>query len=664
MPSSFGGPRPALTWDPTNRPMYNPGDASKGSTSMWQNIIQSLLNLIPGAPEVIAFLKEFSNIDLTNPDTLFAPIVQALTDAPDSITATVNYLRTFFQNAVLGLLNAIAAALGKGPLDTLENIESWFSVESSKLTGQISSGLLGLVPIGHIGSAVAAPNLVQNPDFENLDSIESSVYSIDNTKSYTAKGGSAKVVADGTGSKDLLSNLIEVAQGQVISCSGFVTWANLVGTGTPIVLGITAYLNGSAVSQVDLVSQGVSPSSSDWKQLSNPWTVPVNVDSIRLRLTLSPSATSGSVNWDHLSVTKQSTTIPQRLIENLESSLSSLGSDLEGALSSLANKVEHADYQGLLNTLGGDLTSIGNRLGSFLTGASPLNANNINAGAIADQFVPGLGTQIDNIVNNIMNITGQGHSTSDQAAALQAQAAAITGMAAEIAKLKTTFTSGVSDGDDFERTSTTSLGTRWLTYYSNTSSGIWATPDGHDASFITNGVGTVDFISILNQGNIRSSTDLQVVGYALGSRPYQYAFPGLYNFCGHNDIWLRVSDDTTSLANVTGIRVRFSGDGSVSIVRFVAGVATTLASLSSGSISVPGPGALLYGVAGQPGTARVFQAIINTTPVLTIPEVGVASGLGAAFRRWGHGGRTEGHTLPLPGQEIPGRLWQITMADQ
>ena len=140
---------------------------------------------------------------------------------------------------------------------------------------------------------------------------------------------------------------------------------------------------------------------------------------------------------------------------------------------------------------------------------------------------------------------------------------------------------------------------------------------------------------------------------------------GLYDFCGANDIWLRISDASTSLANVTGIRIRWEGDGALSITRFVSGAGTLLASLGTGGITPPGPGAQLIGEAGvlTDGAIRFFRAKIGESIRLQVQEVGTASGLGATFRRWGHGGRAQGASL-LVGQTRPGGVHFWNGSDQ
>jgi hypothetical protein len=358
----------------------------------------------------------------------------------------------------------------------------------------------------------------------------------------------------------------------------------------------------------------------------------------------------------------------QRLIsgtdvgEFLPDDIENLFSGIVSNALEIINKANLNDFDDLVSTIAGPLgdtiDDVEERINSFLDGFSPLNANNVNQGNIADQFVGGIGTIIDNIVGRMLGVSGSGFTHTDASTALQHNTFALIEAASRISVLENTFTGGVSDGDDFERASSTSLGPLWLTSYQG-SGGVWATPNGHDATFAASGIADREFLCIRNNPEIpRSTTDYQRVVSVLSSTPTQ----NLLGYAGYDDIWLRVSDATTSLANITGIRIRFGGNGTCLIDRFVNGIGNNLNSVSG--LTTPGPGSAIIGLAGSPGLARYFAAYIGSYKICEITEVGVASQLGGAFRRWGHGGRAMGHVLPLPGQQIPGGCHQWNAMDQ
>ena len=87
---------------------------------------------------------------------------------------------------------------------------------------------------------------------------------------------------------------------------------------------------------------------------------------------------------------------------------------------------------------------------------------------------------------------------------------------------------------------------------------------------------------------------------------------------------------------------------------FITGSPTVLARLGTGGITPPGPGAQLVGEAGDlaDGAIRYLpRQDRGVDPARRVTEAGAASGLGAAFRRWGHGGRAEGHPVAVAGQD-------------
>jgi hypothetical protein len=341
----------------------------------------------------------------------------------------------------------------------------------------------------------------------------------------------------------------------------------------------------------------------------------------------------------------------------------------------LINKAAQGDFEDLVSTIAGDfgdtIEDAGQRLNDFLHSLSPLNADNIASGNVADEFVGGIGLMLNNVVTGLLGIGGSGFSHDDAATAFQSNkhalvdhGAGLIGMFARMSALESQFAalpvsaggtgSGNADGgligaidtDTFERANAANLGPLWSTSYSPAGVGVWATPNGHDASFAASAAAVCEFLCIRNNPDVpRSQTDYQRVTMELSSKAIRYYDPlfGTYNETGGNDIWLRISDATTSLANITGIRIRWEGDGGLSIVRFVNGAGTLLKGLGTGGIVPPGPGALLVGEAGvlTDGAIRYFRAKIGESIRLEVAEIGTASGVGSAFRRWGHGGRAE-----------------------
>jgi hypothetical protein len=591
------------------------------------------------------------------------------------------------------LINSGAGLLGiQSPLNALN------------LFNLVPTDLLSHIPASNIGTALT--NLITDPHFSDAANFSGNeVYFHDATQGH-AGPGSARTVADGSGAKELLSNLIPVSKDQVLPISGWVKWSGLTAAGGtfPVQLNVTGYVTGSDVTQQSTLTQRSStPPTTDWTQLSGTYTVPADVTAIRVRLTVTPAATAGTVWWDDLSATKTQN-IFQRLIAG-QNPGQNLTNDIEGLFSgvvtnalSLLSKAPLSDFNDLVSTIGGDIQEgfedIGDRINAFLTGSSPLNAGNINTGNIADQFVPGLSTIHDALVTAVGNLsghgfdiakvlevlTGQTHAVVDSSSSLVGMFARLSQAEQKLAALPVSLggtgvglgfggVTGVTDTDDFERVGS-NPGSQWLVSYQG-GAGTVGTPNGHDLSFQTSGIDDRDYLMIRNNSAIlRSATDYQRVIQVVSAKSTRFydALLGTYNYAGESFIWLRISDATTSLANVTGIRIGFGGDGNLSIVRCLAGAPTILKAFPPGTITPPGPGAILIGEAGDlnGGTAgqRHFRGIIGSSLRIETTEVGTASGFGAAFRRWGTGGRAEGHLLPLPGQEKPASLHYWTGLDQ
>ena len=314
-------------------------------------------------------------------------------------------------------------------------------------------------------------------------------------------------------------------------------------------------------------------------------------------------------------------------------------------------------FEDLLDGLGGsfgsDLGAVIDRLNDFLTPDSDIPGGNI-IGAIDDDVVPGIG----NILNGIFGaITGHQATSTSQSAAQQqlaAQNAALQHVAAQVALLNTAFTSGVSAGDDYERTDTDDMGTNWDVRYSTGPGNVFL--DGHNAAWnpglLTAATRTMR--ARYTGTNATSSTDYQRVEIILNSAPQS----PLIGVPAANDILLRIDSGFTNF-----IRIRFRGDGICLIYRVVSGVETLMNSQSMPFAMVGGTS--LVGEAGKYGTARYFRGLINGSPACEVTEAGTASMVGSSYRGWGLGMFAGSKTdlIIVPAQALPGSLKQWTAAD-
>lgn len=541
------------------------------------------------------------------------------------------------------------------------------------IIGLLRPGAIPLIGTGQIGDS--EEELLVNPEFIGVDALtgagEFTLDAADVPPGSKAGAQSAVTTANGT-SKDLLSQpAIRVTEKQKLKLRWYAKWSAITSTGTPARFGLSAYnAAGDVVVQPDLVSEAAS-GTLGWHEITSQWTVPPNVATVRLRYTLGSSATAGTVKYGRGSVKKAAGLRTGLIVDEDGNGLPDVIDDIrdkaESALTGLLDKVTNGQWSSLLSTLGGGfgatLAGIGDRLSDMLHSASTLNGSNIGIGNVADSFVSGVRQTLNNLVRGIFNVDanpdGSDFTHTDAQLAISNQSDALSGLAARITQLETTYTSGVADGDDFERTN---LASRYLIWYSGSGGGSVGSPDGHNATYQPDGFGNRDYICVLDDGvGVRSNTPYQRILLALNSKA-AYAF----GIGGHNDVWFRITDASTSLANITGIRMRFGADGSLRLHRFLGGAGVELNSYPPGSIVAPGPGMIIGGEAGRPGVnIRQFRMIIGSNGVMDFPEVGTASVADGTALRWGFGGSVRGQLLPIPvTQRVPAGIRQWTVMDQ
>ena len=536
------------------------------------------------------------------------------------------------------------------------------ALNANNIFNLIPVGLLGFLPASSVGDA--SPNLITNPDFEGDEPIESTVFTLDLTTSFSAVGGSAKVVADGTGTKDLLSpDLIRVSNGQELSISTMVKWSGLTGSGTPIRVGFNGYAaNGSALIQPDLDNNAASPGTQDWIEmggtfkLNNPAVV-----AVRLRLTVGATATAGNIWWDHVDLHKTNkigiSLIGDEDGNGLPDILDGITGSITGILNLIPGFASVTDLFNLQNVLGGafgdTIEAIQDNLAQFLTPSSSILGGNI-IGSIATEVIPGLMGTLGSVVSGLLKLPFGNYSQSDAQEAFVHTGDTLATLSAELEKLKLDHGSGLIGGDEFERVAS-NLGTDWDVTYTGGSGTMKV--DGHNAYFDGNGsitrTVTARFIPLT------LSTDYQFWSITLNSAPekanailFPPVLPGSPAF---NDVLGRMSTDKLNF-----IRFRV-GNGTATISRVVAGIETVLNSVS---YPTPGPGSTLTIQCGKIGeNSRYFKGLVNGQTAIEIVEIGTASMVGALYRQGGGGGVNGNWSFALR-QSKMGEWKQFLGADQ
>lgn len=553
---------------------------------------------------------------------------------------------------------------GTGSESTLDDLTGVFGgvlnqgsgLDSNNLFGQIDGGLMGFVPVSHIGQPTTPVNLISDPNFQQANSVGGSVFMQDLTKIFDGVAGAATVVADGTGPKDLLSNLIQVAPNQTIDCAAVAEWTGVTATGQPIILGLNYYhdkLGASLAAQPDIASLAASPGTTTWQLLDGASTVPAGVLSVRLRVTLAASATAGSVSFTNANLNK-SGLLPASLASfsaggTVDDALSAHAGDISSLFS---GKLDFGDFSDLLGTFGGATSpaGVGGFLGNLLDINSPINGSNIVGGSIPTNAAPDFGVLFDSVSNLVGGFGGSGFGQSDVATSFGHQTAVVSGHAAAISQLSSQLaaiqaslagTPTVTATDNFIRTNSTDLGTNWsLKYGTALGAGVYATPTGVATSWSPAGTAVNSVLCQWIGTNQNSATDEQEITIVLSSAT---SSPFAGGPASYIDVIGRMSSDKLNF-----IRLRFGGDGTVKVSRVIAGSETTI--LSQGC-TAPGAAASLTLICGIPGVPRAFQGYMNGNLVISTSDV--TSQIGTGFRNWGMGGQTGLNSFAFPVTQIP-----------
>lgn len=573
-----------------------------------------------------------------------------------SFLASINFLDPDFDPAVAAQEFVNLMLL---PLNLLLGPNS--PLNANNIFNLIPANLLAFLPASSVGED--SPNLITNPDFEGDEPIESSVFTLDLTTSYSEVGGSAKVVADGS-TKDLLSpDLIRVSLGQRLSLSAMAKWNGLTGSGSPIILGITGYTsNGSPIATPNIDTRTTTPGSTDWIQLSGEYTItnPL-IASVRLRLSVSSSATAGSVWWDHVDLHKTNKILTKLIADEdgngLPDVLDDFTSIVNGILSQIPGFATLTQLFDLQNVLGGGfgntLENIQERLEDFLTPGSNINGSNI-IGEIIDEHLPGLQNAINNIASGLFNLPFGNYTQSQAAEALTHTSETLATLAAQVDALSLARGSGVLFGDEFERTSS-SWGSDWDVTYTGGAGSLKT--DGHNGYFDGSGTNQRKYVARFIPGT--TADDYQIWSITLNSAPETAAAQIFPPILGGDPAFNGVAGRMNS-TKTDYIEFR-CGDGLAKIIRVVGGSETEL---NSQPFPTPGPGSTLTLQCGAVGSnARYFQGRVNGQKAVEITEVGTASPVDSSHRQGGVTGIAGNWILALR-QSKPGSIKQFLGADQ
>lgn len=175
--------------------------------------------------------------------------------------------------------------------------------------------------------------------------------------------GCARTTGDGTETR-LNSKPFDVDEGESIQVGMWVEWSGVTATaGEAFRLQVRAFDEDDVLVSTSTVAAVSSPAaSSGWVLLSETWTAPAGVVSVRVQLVVTANVTAGEIGWDDGTFTRTRTSLPQQWIAGLTSALSSLGDWIENLVTQIGVKLGLS----LPTGLGDKITAVANEFGAWL----------------------------------------------------------------------------------------------------------------------------------------------------------------------------------------------------------------------------------------------------------------------------------------------------------
>lgn len=474
-------------------------------------------------------------------------------------------------------------------------------VAGSGVTGAVNTNTVGVSPATSV--AVSTTNMMVSQNFTSAGTVAAQMHwSWDGTDG-NLNLGCARVDCDGY-QDDLVSNEIPVVVGETIEVACQVKWENISYTGTDnIVLGVEKYRKGR-----DRVTGGVTY---------------LDLGGADLATIESPAANGGWGTDGDLAA-----------VYVVEPGVDQLRFRFRAAPNITAGTVKWDEAVFLKLDL------------------------------IDDAAVPGVGTTVDNIVQELYGTAGSGFTHNDAAVALGNTQAALLSVNARVSAVEAEASPGAVAGDDFIFTGEVTANSNWGGSYGiDQSFGHYTVSDG-DAVWVPTGVTLLSANQTCTfdwQGTDSvSTTDYQLVQLLLSSAPVT----GPNNFVSWVHVLGRISSGFGSY-----VRAGFGSDGTY-FVDYWNG--SSFSTMRSGTCTVPGSGSLisLYCGIKESTALRRFKLKVNQTIIAEFNEVGTGSPVGASNRKWGWGAKANGGFYPVflfignTGQGTPPKINQWLGYDQ
>lgn len=286
------------------------GNAIGISLDNWQDAIQ---NVLAWWTDLFGDMNIFSDtFDITD---LLSGLANALTGF--MVHGVGDLINSIFIKPIISIFTGSSSKTDLTSLGaSVNNIVTRGSpIAVSQLQGRIPHTMLGTIPVSNI-TEVTENLLDPLGGFDLSTSISSADenWVWDSAQGYGTSTGSAKLTLDGSLHQLFTRVAVPVSELDILSVSCVVKTSSFVGSGTPIRLSVIPFVDDTQGETVVIASTGQAL---DWTLLKGDYTADEGVTSIFVVLEALSTATSGTVNWDSVSVVKTGK-MRQSLVDKLE----------------------------------------------------------------------------------------------------------------------------------------------------------------------------------------------------------------------------------------------------------------------------------------------------------------------------------------------------------
>ena len=295
-------------------------------------IEQFIGDIVAMPTELVQMIQAFANGETDVAGFLnFASMfngINFMSGSFDPIEAATTWIESFIGdltetagNVIDAFVNTFLGLPGSG-YDVDDLYRAIQSIPGNLIVGSLLPSQITHVNVAAL-SAFASEYLV-NANFDTAESIiGQGVWNWDGTQGPLGVTTSIFTDANST-TREIYSNAIAVAAGQIYKISANTKWITFVGSANSIALTVAKFDVNNTLIGYDTISSIASPGTSGgWVTLSNTYTVPSGVATIFIRPTLTTGAVAGRVWFGKMSCKPTALTILSALVPDITQAMSS-----------------------------------------------------------------------------------------------------------------------------------------------------------------------------------------------------------------------------------------------------------------------------------------------------------------------------------------------------